>query len=407
MDEITKNFIDDFKWIDVKTQFAYLDVLKDLLIYTRKEFKPKTTPNTVLISKAVKDSDLFELEQYKNNEEKLKEELTIFVKFFWNILESMDKIVLDRWIWVFSYSKPTEKFLEELNEQYTFIDDKTYKTISLNRQSFLSSLEVLWLIEKIDMKQFWKDVIDDLNKKEVFEKELTLNDLFEYLWWFFDFSWKDLQILDIENIKDEKVRKYLEIIISFFPHTDYLKDTNDELKNLKLSFYYYDIEKLKELDVKFSFNTNIKNRKQYFKYEWWELIVNWFKVSSPTKDTKIDNILDIIYKWAIKDNNLDFVWIRTLKNILSENLESYKFFNKKFFEDYYYWLHYKNYKEKQDKFNSDNYFNTKDRLVKKYVTTKKFDDSLKSINKSIFGKIFWINKKFFRMTKDWVYIQYK
>lgn len=407
MDETIKKFIDDFKWVDVKKQFAYLDALNDLLIYTRKEFKPKTTSESVLIWKALKDSDLLEFEQYKDDKEKLKEEFTIFINFLKNILQSFESIIWDRWFWVFSYSKPKDKFLEELNEQYRYIDNDIYKNISNERQSFISSLEVMWLIEKIDMKKFWEDVLKELNKKETFKKELTLDDLFEYLWWFFDFSWEDLQILDIENIKDEKVKKYLEIIIAFFPHTNYIKDANNELKNVKLSFYYYDIKKLKELDVKFSFDTNLKNRNEYFKYEWWELNINWFKIHSPDKDSKLDNILDIIYKWAIKDNNLDFVWIRTLKNILAENLDDYKFFKDKFFEDDYYSMYYNNLKKKYDKFDNDNLYNRKDALIKKYTSTKQFDNSLKSLNKKIFDKIDWINERFFRMTKDWVYIQYK
>ena len=278
MNEITKKFINDFKEIEVKKQLAYLDSLNDLLLYTRKEFKPKTTSESVLVWKALKESDLLEFEQYKDDKQKLQEELTLFINFLKNILESLDKIVWDRWIWIFSYTKPKDKFLEELSEQYSYIDNETYKKICNERQSFISSLEVLWVIEKIDMKQFWKDVLKELNKRETFEKELTLADLFEYLWWFFDFSWKDLQILDIENIKDEKIKKYLQVVMAFFPHIDYIKEANNELKNVKLSCYYYNIEQLKELDVKFSFDTNLKSRKEYFKYEWWELVINWFKI---------------------------------------------------------------------------------------------------------------------------------
>ncbi len=81
MDETIKKFIDDFKWIDVKKQFAYLDALNDLLIYTRKEFKPKTTSESVLVWKALKESDLLEFEQYKDNKKKLQEEFTIFISF--------------------------------------------------------------------------------------------------------------------------------------------------------------------------------------------------------------------------------------------------------------------------------------------------------------------------------------
>lgn len=407
MEEVIKKFIDWFKETDVKKQLAFLDVLNDLLAHTKKELKTFTSSESILISKAIKDSDLFEIEQYKDDPEKIKEEITIFFNFIINIFECINYVAWDRRMWIFSYSKPKDKFIDELRDQYWYIDDEIYKTISINRQSFISSLQVLWLIQKIDMKQFTEEVIKELNNRKLPKKEITLDNLFEELNGFFDFSWEDIQILNIENIKDEKVRKYLEIIISFYPYINYLNEANNELKNTKLSFYYYDEKKLKDLDVRFSFETNLKNRKEYFKYEWWELIINGFKIHSPDKDSKIGNILDIIYKWAIMENNLEFISIKIIRKILSENLDDYVFFKNEFLEDDYYSMYSDKLKKWFNKSDNDNLYNRKHALVLKYTTPKLFDNSLKSINKKIHEKIEWINIRFFRATKEWVYIQYK
>lgn len=407
MEEVIKKFIDWFKDTDLKKQLAFLDVLNDLLAHTKKELKTFTSSESILISKAIKESDLLEIEQYKDDPEKLKVEITIFFNFIINIFECINDVALDRRMWIFSYLKPKDKFIDELHEQYWYIDDEIYKTISINRQSFISSLQVLWLIQKVDMKQFTEEVIKELNNRKLSKKEITLDNLFEELNWFFDFSWEDIQILNIENIKDEKVRKYLEIIISFYPYMDYLKEANNELKKIKLSFYYFDEKKLKDLDVKLSFDINLKNRKEYFKYEWWELNINWFKIHSPDKDSKLDNILDIIYKSAIKVNDLDFIPIQTIRKTLSENLDGYIFFNDKFLEDDYYSMYTEKLKKWFNKYDNDNLYNRKHDLVLKYTSTQQFDNSLKNLNKKIYDKIVWVNERFFRMTKEWVYIQYK
>lgn len=397
MEDNTKKLIESFKNSNFKRQSAFLDVLHNLLITTNPKIN-NTLPETFIIDKALKESNLSLISPEDSKDDILEMINTIN----WFII-SFNTLFWDNWLGIFLYNKDKEKMIDEVNEAYKYIDDSILKTIYMDRQLFITNLELLWFVKKINPYKKWEEFLELLKVNNVIKRDFTFEDFKNDNKNILDFSWDEVKILWIDKIKDENFLKYYSVISEAFPYNDLISESNEQINSLKISFYLYDINKLKELDKLLSFETNLKSRKEFFRYEDNQLNINWFKIHSSTKDTRIDNILSLIYRWAIYDKNLDFIKIDTIKTILNKNLDDYLSYKNLFLKDYYFERH-NNSTSKEFK---DNLFDDTKRLVNINITTKLFNDSLKSVNSKIYTKIEWINKAFFRMTKDWVYIQYK
>ena len=402
MQQNTKKILESFKNLNWKRQSAFLDILNDLLLLIKPIKKDKNTFEKVMFDKVLKDSDMIPKFDENMPDEEKANKLSELIQIYNWFVKSYSSFTKWRWVSLFVYNKEKDKLIKEISEEYWYIDNKTLKNIYTDRWIFIATLEELWFIEKIDTDKEISNFIKLLKKNKVIEQDYNFDDLKENTKWFLDFSNDNAMFLSKDKAKDEYYVKYIESISLFFPYSDIIWEANEEMKDLKLSLYFFDIKKLKNLDSLLSFETNLKKRETFFKFENSELNINWFKIHNPDLNTKIENILKLIYEWALEDKSLDFIKIDTVKTILRENLNDYKYYKSLFLTDHYFETH-TNMNNKQAK---EDLYNDIIRLIDKNITTKLFDDSLKDLNKKIFNKIEWVNGKFFRMTKNWMEIQY-
>ncbi len=238
MQQNTKKILESFKNLNWKRQSAFLDILNDLLITTKPIKTDQSTFEKIMFDKALKDSGVtLEIDKNMSEEEKNKKWLEIMQIINW-FIKTYNSFTKWRWIGIFVYNKEKDKLIDEVRDEYWYIDDKILKNIYTDRWFFIASLEELWFIEKINIDKELKNFVISLKKNKALDEKFSFDDLKEETKWFLKFSDDKAVFLTTDESKDKSYKKYIESMSKFFPFTDIVWESNEAMNNLKLFIYY-------------------------------------------------------------------------------------------------------------------------------------------------------------------------